>query len=597
MTNLYLSVRDFGAVGDGVADDSAAILAAVNQANANAGGVIFFPSGIYLTGTIPLYSNVHFLGAGEEASVLRLKPALNSDMFQGLLQGYSHGVNGYSGPDALVNIAAPGSGTGVAGTGSNAGVNSFTIRSLTLDGNATAQTGYGAAIRVYGYGFRLQNLYIRNCSGDGIYVDWNPNVPQFGLAPNQLESLLQNVKVHDIGYGAGNSTSMGIRWAGGTDCQWDNVVVYRTGSHSVHIGPNASALQVAQLHAWGMANGNAALGVLCEASGCMFTNCEVEGSDLAQVALLSSNTNWIGGRIFGGGAPGSSYGIQLGQATGDTPYVGSCLQTNAGSLANPASPGAATACTCSVSTVKTYIQNTFAGAVYFRHENNNIVEVLADQLGTTAMLATSGIPDASDRVSIKTHNIASAHTLTTSGAEIVSSDSNVAFRVSDGIHDTFTVDNSNGPSGERQIAIPGAKVSWFGDYSYQTETARLDHNGTLFLFASGMTLGSNSAAQVVGNNSTVLIYNSAAPPPNWPQPAVAFHYGKVRVTATIAATGLVLQGGVTDGTETTIVNESAFKLTFAHAGSRISIPSYAIPVGAARKFIWNLPKALWYPQS
>lgn len=46
------NVRDFGAVGDGVADDTAAIQRAID-----AGGVVSFPKGTYLTGTIYLRSN------------------------------------------------------------------------------------------------------------------------------------------------------------------------------------------------------------------------------------------------------------------------------------------------------------------------------------------------------------------------------------------------------------------------------------------------------------------------------------------------------------------------------------------------------------
>ena len=41
------NVLDFGAVGDGVTDDSAAIQAAIDEAEANNGGNIYFPVGIY----------------------------------------------------------------------------------------------------------------------------------------------------------------------------------------------------------------------------------------------------------------------------------------------------------------------------------------------------------------------------------------------------------------------------------------------------------------------------------------------------------------------------------------------------------------------
>ena len=52
-------VRDYGALGDGVTDDSAAILAALNAANAAGGGAVYFSAGTYLVNqTLPLLPNV-----------------------------------------------------------------------------------------------------------------------------------------------------------------------------------------------------------------------------------------------------------------------------------------------------------------------------------------------------------------------------------------------------------------------------------------------------------------------------------------------------------------------------------------------------------
>lgn len=64
---LY-NVKDFGAVGDGVADDTAAINAATNAARMSGvrrGGTVFFPAGRYrITATINLYTAVSLLGEG-----------------------------------------------------------------------------------------------------------------------------------------------------------------------------------------------------------------------------------------------------------------------------------------------------------------------------------------------------------------------------------------------------------------------------------------------------------------------------------------------------------------------------------------------------
>lgn len=53
-TTIYYNVKDYGAVGDGVTDDTAAINTAVNLANTT-GGIVFFPRGqYYVTDTIRL---------------------------------------------------------------------------------------------------------------------------------------------------------------------------------------------------------------------------------------------------------------------------------------------------------------------------------------------------------------------------------------------------------------------------------------------------------------------------------------------------------------------------------------------------------------
>ena len=71
----FVSVKDFGAVGDGVADDTAAIQAALTNAFNNGGGNVFVPSGEYIT-TSPLIirSNVSFFGEGAASIIHNKQP-------------------------------------------------------------------------------------------------------------------------------------------------------------------------------------------------------------------------------------------------------------------------------------------------------------------------------------------------------------------------------------------------------------------------------------------------------------------------------------------------------------------------------------------
>lgn len=57
----WFDVKDYGAVGDGVADDTDGVQAALN---AGAGGTVILPAGTYLCGALSVPSNTHILGLG-----------------------------------------------------------------------------------------------------------------------------------------------------------------------------------------------------------------------------------------------------------------------------------------------------------------------------------------------------------------------------------------------------------------------------------------------------------------------------------------------------------------------------------------------------
>lgn len=64
-----VSVKDFGAVGDGVTDDTAALQTAVNQSS---GKTLFLPSGTYvISATLKLGKNISLTGEGSEASIIK----------------------------------------------------------------------------------------------------------------------------------------------------------------------------------------------------------------------------------------------------------------------------------------------------------------------------------------------------------------------------------------------------------------------------------------------------------------------------------------------------------------------------------------------
>jgi len=109
-----ISVRQFGATGDGVTDDTHAVQAAID-AIGKTGGTLWFPPGTYMVTSVGLRTGVRYLGYG--ATVKR--PARQGKWtrtFNAAKQGYRYSADDDSPP--------------------------ITIEGLTFDGNRTEQGEY-----------------------------------------------------------------------------------------------------------------------------------------------------------------------------------------------------------------------------------------------------------------------------------------------------------------------------------------------------------------------------------------------------------------------------------------------------------------------
>ncbi|MCW0234165.1 MAG: glycoside hydrolase family 55 protein [Ferrovibrio sp.] len=170
-----LSVADFGAVGDGVADDTAALQAALDRVSANGGTFIDIPPGTYkVTATL----NIAF--------------AQDSAAHVGIL---SHG--------AILQSAIT-DGSPLLQVISNAVVRFFMIEGLQIRGNG--QEGHGLVLRadnqaVFLYNICLRDVFIEGCGGDGCQI-----------LGNIFESQIDNsfFRQNRNGLSMGNSTGGGI---------------------------------------------------------------------------------------------------------------------------------------------------------------------------------------------------------------------------------------------------------------------------------------------------------------------------------------------------------------------------------------------------
>lgn len=86
---VLVNVKDFGAKGDGITDDTLAIQSAINHLGKE-GGIVYFPIGTFLCNNIQLKSNLSIVGDGWE-SILQQKSGLTG--FQSLLGVNQGGID------------------------------------------------------------------------------------------------------------------------------------------------------------------------------------------------------------------------------------------------------------------------------------------------------------------------------------------------------------------------------------------------------------------------------------------------------------------------------------------------------------------------
>lgn len=127
MSSNILDVKDFGAIGDGVADDTDAIQRAIDTAAALIAGSsrscqVWLPRGVYLCRTLTLNrnnsANLHLLGVGLQSTTLKLKDQTNAPLLD------------FGGPDAADAL------------------NFVYLQDFFIDGNGTNQAGTFPTVRL-----------------------------------------------------------------------------------------------------------------------------------------------------------------------------------------------------------------------------------------------------------------------------------------------------------------------------------------------------------------------------------------------------------------------------------------------------------------
>jgi len=269
----FTSVKDFGAVGDGVADDTAAIQNAVNSG----GGVIYLPVGTYrITAGIVLPSNVTVFGCGSLSLV-----KIDADGVDAFTTGTSSAKTNIE----ISNIAIDGGGQttdiytgrklcrGIYATNiSNLRINDVTIRKMGVikqsDPQDDATTG-GYGIFITSRFGTATNVRIDSCTiiqiagggvqyGDGINVDAHESF----AGASFMDVVVSNCYVttvgrhcYTVGGGVGESIPSGVKFVNcygeKSACDWldieegydvlvDGCTIANCGNDQTYYNPSAA---------------------------------------------------------------------------------------------------------------------------------------------------------------------------------------------------------------------------------------------------------------------------------------------------------------------------------------------------------------------
>jgi hypothetical protein len=256
-------VKDFGATGNGVTDDSAAFAAAL----ASGAGEVRADDGTYVVNsviTLAKGQKIYFGVGTHTVGGIRFSDSLTDQTGTGKIECAGSGVttlklkNG-----ANQDVISQTHFASLTGTNSMYGLFRGEIRGCTINGNKANQTGTSYGIRLYGHGLEMTDVFVQEAYSDGIYTEWGLD-STFATPSNDLEGYFTGIR---SAFNNGN----GWTFRGPHDSDFVEMVLYQNGGWGMQV--QTSSTYNGNGH---LSNINAFLNTL----GGVYSNSSLDGSQI-----------------------------------------------------------------------------------------------------------------------------------------------------------------------------------------------------------------------------------------------------------------------------------------------------------------------------
>lgn len=294
----FADVRNYGAVGNGIADDRIAIQTAIDDCYAAGGGVIYIPPGIYrLTMTthpdntaynvcLMIPSNVHLMGAGIDATTLKLA---NTSAYGSVMLSQH-----FDKANPISNVI---------------------ISDLTIDGNAANQSGIPTASPCGISSFRQRYTHIQQVKIKDVYGTGGSGVQEgFGFDATESADIFYEgcIAVRTSG-----NTSSGFGANGSSNIHYSNCSAAYMGTGIANTGIGLTHNNCAQVQYVNcQAYLNNYIGFNSEVSNRVsYSNCIAGGKASSDANAVFAANAELGNGTYGFVLNGSSYVQIMGGAS------------------------------------------------------------------------------------------------------------------------------------------------------------------------------------------------------------------------------------------------------------------------------------------